>query len=265
MLFVVDIGNSHTVTGVYDNDQLLGQWRLTSDKNRTSDEIGMRYRTLLPLSGIDTDSISHIIISSVVPSLEAAWLNCCKKYFSLVPEKNIFTVSLESVADLIEVQTENPSEVGADRLVNGIAAWYQEKRNVIVIDFGTAITFDCVSKACQYLGGVILPGVNLSLDALSTKTAKLPHIDISIPPAKVVGTNTVSAMKSGMLYGYGSLIDGLVNRIKLELFWEGEDDFTVIATGGVAELMSPYSNAIERVEPLLTLQGLQIIYNKLSG
>lgn len=265
MLFVVDIGNSHTVTAVYQNDELLGHWRLTSDRNRTVDEIGMRYTTLFSMIGLEISGIEKIVISSVVPTLETAWVECCKKYFSAIEQQHIFVVSHQTVEDLVTVMVDNPSEVGADRLVNAIAAWYAYQSNVMVIDFGTAITFDCVASPCQYLGGAIVPGMNLSLDALSSKTAKLPHIDISSPPANVVGKNTIDAMKSGVLFGYGAMIDGLVKRMWDDLQWHDNGDLSVIATGGGAALIAPYSEVIDKVEPLLTLKGLKTICDRTTN
>lgn len=260
MLFAIDIGNSHTVTGVYDKENLVAHWRLTSDKNRTADEIAIRYFALFEIAGIDPKKIEGMIISSVVPTLETAWIKCCEKYFSMNSKIDPFIVSDQTVGQFIEIAVDNPSEVGADRLVNGIAAWQIYKKDLVVIDFGTAITFDCVSEKCQYLGGTILPGINLSLEALSSKTAKLPHIDVTSPPEKVIGTNTVAAMKSGILYGYGAMINGLISEIKKEMLSNPEKDLVVIATGGMAELIAPYAVSIHEVSPLLTLQGLKKIY-----
>lgn len=260
MLFVIDIGNSHTVTGVYDGETLVAHWRLTSDKNRTADEIAIRYFALFEIAGINPKEIEGMVISSVVPTLETAWIECCEKYFSMKSETAPFIVSDQSVGQFIEISVDNPSEVGADRLVNGIAAWQLYKKDLVVIDFGTAITFDCVSSKCQYLGGTILPGIKLSLEALSSKTAKLPHIDVTSPPEKVIGTNTVAAMKSGILYGYGAMINGLISVIKKEMLNDSEKELVVIATGGMAELIAPYADSIDKVLPLLTLQGLKKIH-----
>lgn len=260
MLFVIDIGNSHTVTGVYDGEQLIAHWRLTSNKNITADEIAIRYFALFEIASINPKNIEGMIVSSVVPTLETAWIKCSQKYFSMQSERSPFIVSDKSVKQFIEIAIDNPSEVGADRLVNAIAAWQLYKKDLVVIDFGTAITFDCVSKKCQYLGGTILPGINLSLEALSSKTAKLPHIDVTNPPKKVIGTNTVSAMKSGILYGYGAMINGLISVIKKEMLDDADKELIVIATGGMAELIAPYGDSIQKVLPLLTLQGLKKIY-----
>ena len=263
MLFVIDIGNSHTVVGLYDGEDLRGQWRLKSDRVMTPDEIAIQFNALFAMAGMVDLAITDIIISSVVPSLEAAWVNCCEKHFSSNLQSTPFIVNDTTLAPLISIQIDYPSEVGADRLVNAIAAWSAHKTNLIVIDFGTAITFDCVTAKCEYLGGSILPGIAISLEALASKTAKLPHIDISTPPAGVIGKNTVDAMKSGILYGYGVMIDGLIEVLGNAMC----DDFnklTCLATGGMANLVVPYSKKVNIVDQLLTLKGLHYIYSALS-
>lgn len=262
MLFTIDVGNSHTVTGLFDGDRLVGQWRLKSDRERTDDELAIRYHALFSMAQIDKKDIDGIILASVVPSLEAAWVSCINSYFSASLERPPFVVSSKSIGHLIKVETDYPEEVGADRLVNAIAAWERYRENLIIIDFGTAITFDCVSKDCEYLGGTILPGVAISLDALATRTAKLPRIDVSVPPETIIGRNTVQAMKSGILNGYGSLIDGLSEKIKTELCPD-EEPMRILATGGMAHLIAPYSNSIEEVDTMLTLHGLHLLYNKI--
>jgi type III pantothenate kinase len=261
MLFTIDVGNSHTVTGLFEGEKLIGHWRLKSDRERTDDELAIRYHALFSMVGIDKEQIHGIILASVVPSLEAAWISCCGKYFSNYLEKPLFVVSAENISDVITISTDYPEEVGADRLVNALAAWERFRQNLIIIDFGTAITFDCVSAKCEYLGGAILPGIAISLDALSTRTAKLPRIDISTPPQKIIGRNTIDAMKSGILYGYGALIDGLSEQIRKELCPLGES-LKVLATGGMAHLIAPYSKGIEEVDPLLTLSGLHSLYHR---
>ncbi|HIP38375.1 MAG TPA: type III pantothenate kinase [Desulfocapsa sulfexigens] len=262
MLFAIDVGNSHTVTGLYKDDELIGHWRLKSDRERTDDELAIRYHALFSMAGIDKTEISGIILASVVPSLEAAWIACCKKYFSENLEKPLFVVSSKSIAHIIKIATDYPEEVGADRLVNAVAAWEQHKQNLIIIDFGTAITFDCVSARCEYLGGTILPGIAISLDALSSRAAKLPRIDVSTPPDRIIGRNTIEAMKSGILYGYGALVDGLSEKIRDDLCPKGED-LRIMATGGMAHLIAPYASVIEEVNPMLTLRGLHSLYNKI--
>ncbi len=263
MFLVVDIGNSHTVTGMYEHDKLVGQWRLKSDAKSTADELAFRYHTLFAMTGIDKEKIRGIIIASVVPTLEAAWVACCRKHFAAQLEHEIVVIAVERLKNLIAVRLDNPQEVGADRLVNAIAAWNLKPCKQIVIDFGTAITFDCITEKCEYLGGAILPGIAISLEALSNKTAKLPHIDVSLAPAGIIGKSTVQAMKSGILYGYGAMIDGLVKGIKKEMAPSPDEDFRVVATGGMAALISPFSSTIDLIDPMLTLTGLAIIYRKI--
>lgn len=261
MLFTIDVGNSHTVTGLFKGDQLIGQWRLKSDPDRPNDELAIRYHSLFGMAGIDKRDIDGVILASVVPSLEAAWVSYIESYFSASLHTPIFVVSASSIAKHITVVIDYPEEVGADRLVNAVAAWERYKQNIIIIDFGTAITFDCVSANCEYLGGTILPGIAISLDALANRTAKLPKIDVSSPPPHVIGRNTVDAMKSGVLNGYGAMIDGLIEKIRVELC-PGDEPLKVLATGGMAHLIAPYSSAIEEVDTMLTLHGLHLLYHK---
>lgn len=263
MFLVVDIGNSHTVTGMYENNELVGHWRLNSNVKSTADELAIRYHTLFAMAGIEKEKIKGIIIASVVPILQSAWIACCKKHFSDHLEQGLLVVKVDKIKDLISVLLDNPAEVGADRLVNAIAAWNLNKCKQIVIDFGTAITFDCVTEKCEYLGGMILPGIAISLEALANKTANLPHIDVSDPPSSIIGKTTVQAMKSGILYGYGAMIDGLVQRIRNDMVTTSEEEFKVVATGGMAHLIAPYSASIDVIEPMLTLHGLQIIYDRI--
>jgi type III pantothenate kinase len=265
MLLVVDIGNSHTVTGLFSAHQLVSQWRLHSDRQSTPDELAVRYLVLLKMADLNPADIKGIIIASVVPTLQTAWIHCCERYFGAKLQENLFVVQQHSIRGLISVKLDNPEEVGADRLVNGIGAWEKYRTNLIVIDFGTAITFDCITARCEYLGGAILPGIAISLDALASRTAKLPHIDVSDGPDKVIGKSTVQAMKAGILFGYGAMIDGLVAKIKEEMGGAAAGDFNVIATGGMAKVIAPYATSIDAIDPLLTLYGLQIIYNQISS
>ncbi len=261
MLFTIDVGNTHTVTGLFDGDALVGQWRLQSDADRPNDELAIRYHALFSMAEVDKADIDGVILASVVPSLESSWIDCINSYFSKNLTHPLLVVSAASIAKQIHVAIDYPEEVGADRLVNAIAAWEQYKQNLIIIDFGTAITFDCVSAKCEYLGGTILPGIAISLDALSSRTAKLPRIDVAVPPPQVIGTNTVDAMKSGILHGYGALVDGLVEKIAKELSPDGQP-LKVIATGGMAHLIAPFSKCIEDVDTMLTLHGLNLLFHK---
>lgn len=261
MLFTIDVGNSHTVTGLFDGDTLVGQWRLKSDRERTDDELAIRYHALFAMAEINKKDIDGIILASVVPSLEAAWIACIETYFSDYLERPLFVISAESIDDIISVKTDRPEEVGADRLVNAVAAWERYPQDLIIIDFGTAITFDCVSSRCEYLGGTILPGIAISLDALASRTAKLPKIAITEAPENIIGRTTVQAMTSGILHGYGALVDGLSDKIKTELC-PGNEEMKVIATGGMAHLIAPYSARIEEVDTMLTLRGLHSLFHK---
>ena len=263
MIFVIDIGNTHTVAGIFDNGTILRQWRIKTDSKMTADELGISYHNLFSISAIDIHKICGIIVSSVVPQLEGAYFSSFNTLFPSVIKSHIFRVNDTNVTSLIKICLPNPAEVGADRLVNGIAAFNIYKTSSIVIDFGTAITFDCISGKCEYLGGLILPGLKIALQALFEKTAKLPQIDISIPPEKVIGTCTVSAMKSGVMNGYGSMIEGLITKIRDEMRPGVSGDISIIATGGMATLMKPFAPSIQHVEPDLTLHGLYYIFNKL--
>jgi type III pantothenate kinase len=261
MFLVVDVGNSHTVTGMYENNELIGQWRLKSDAKSTADELAIRYEALFAMARIDKEKFRGIIIASVVPTLKTAWVSCCRNHFSAHLDHEVFVVSVDNISDMITVKLPNPYEVGADRLVNAVAAWNEKRCKQVVIDFGTAITFDCVTEKCEYLGGTILPGIAISLEALANKTAKLPHIDVSEAPDTIIGKSTVQAMKSGILYGYGAMIDGLVQGIRKEMEVGADEDFTVVATGGMARVIEPYTSCIDTIDPNLTLRGLQRIYN----
>ncbi len=261
MLLAIDIGNSHTVIGLIKDDQVVGQWRFKSDRDRTDDELAIHCHGLFSMIGVKISEISGIIIASVVPSLETSWSSYCRKYLSANLECPPLLVSAENIKKSIQIKTDNPEEVGADRLVNAIAAWQKYQCNLVIIDFGTAITFDCVSAGCEYLGGAILPGIAIALDALSSRTAKLPSIDVNVGPERVIGTNTVQAMKSGILHGYGALVDGMTQKICQEMGCSG-DELKVIATGGMAHLIAPYAQSIDELEPLLTLNGLHFLHNQ---
>jgi len=263
MLFVIDVGNSHTVAALYDGSEIIGHWRLKTDPDRTGDELAIRYYSLFAMEKIDPKQIKHVVLASVVPTLEAAWLHCCEKHFSAHLESDVIRLDNNNMSSLISIGTDNPEEVGIDRLVNGYAAYNKFQTNLIVIDFGTAITFDCVTDDCTYIGGVILPGIAISLNALASKTAKLPMIDVTVTPETIIGKNTVHAMKSGILYGYGSMIDGIVLGIKKEMVGDN-DNIKVVSTGGMAQLIAPVTKTIENIDPLLTLNGLQLIYNQLK-
>jgi type III pantothenate kinase len=254
MLLAIDVGNSQTVCGVFKEGRLLCHWRLKTDRQKTADELAARFLTLFSMQDIRFQDICGVIIASVVPTQQQAWQDFSVRYTGCEP----LIVDDRSLETGISLATDNPAEVGADRIVNAAAAFDQYGGCTIVVDFGTAITFDCISASGAYLGGAIMPGISISLDALASHTAKLPRIDISRPPPQTIGANTVDAIKSGLLFGYGSMVDGLTAKLAAEL----PDPPQVIATGGMAELIAPYSKAIQVVDPMLTLKGLSLLHEK---
>ena len=258
MLFTVDVGNSHTVSGIFKGRQLLHQWRLKSDRDKTADELAIRYHSLFQMAGIRKEDITAFILCSVVPVLETCWLDFAEKYLTACAAPPL-AVSHKTNTGII-IRTESPSEVGADRIVNAVAAREYFKTALLAIDFGTAITFDCVSGHGEYLGGTIHPGIGISLDALAGRTAKLPRIDLNRKPVSIIGTNTVDAISSGMLHGFGGLIDRMTVLLRKEIQQDSEEEVNVIATGGMAGMIAPYCTAIKIIDPLLTLTGLRLIY-----
>lgn len=253
MLITVDIGNSHTVIGIFKGQKLIANWRIKTDRQGTSHEIAATLYGLLTMRSILFSEINGFIMASVVPQAMAAWLD----FAHTIVDHPIQVDHLMETG--ITVKTDTPSEVGADRIVNAVAAFNKYHTSLIIVDFGTAITFDCVSAQAEYLGGAIAPGLGISLDALGKQTAKLPRVDISTPPKKAIGTSTVEAIKSGILLGYGGMVDGLIRKIKEEF---KPDTPKVIATGGMAPLIAPYSDSIEEISPLLTLEGLYLLYER---
>ena len=259
MLLTVDVGNSHTVSGVFYDQTLIHQWRLKSDRDRTADELAIRYHSLFQMEGINKDEITGFIIGSVVPTLETSWLNFAAKHFTNCTTPPIAVTHQTDTG--ITVLTENPAEVGSDRIINAVAGWQRYKTALLVIDFGTAITFDCVSSKGEYLGGTIHPGIGISLDALADRTAKLPRIDINTTPESVIGNTTVSAIRSGILHGFGGMIDRMVLLLSGEMVSAGEK-INIIATGGMAGLVAPFSSSLNTIDPLLTLTGLRLIHER---
>lgn len=258
MLLAVDVGNTHTVSGVFDGDRIVVEWHLKSDRDRTGDELAIRYHSLFQMAGIELQDITGFALSSVVPTLETAWMTFADRYLARQLHAPPIAVS-QTTRTGITVSTENPSEVGADRIVNSVAAWDRFKQNLIVIDFGTAITFDCVNDQQEYLGGAIMPGIAISLDALAGRTAKLPRVDIDKPPKAAIGRNSIDAIRSGLMIGFGGMVDRMVERIGPELSPDPKK-IKIIATGGMAQLIAPYSNYLHIIDPLLTLKGLKIIH-----
>ncbi|CAH0169225.1 type III pantothenate kinase [Bacillus sp. Soil745] len=252
MIFVLDVGNTNTVLGVYDQDILKYHWRIETNRHKTEDEYGMIIKSLLQHEGLAFDQFDGIIISSVVPPIMFALERMCKKYFGIKP-----LIVGPGIKTGLNIKYENPREVGADRIVNAVAGIQEYGSPLIIVDFGTATTYCYINEDKQYMGGAIAPGINISTEALYSKAAKLPRIEISRPEG-IIGKNTVSAMQAGILYGYVGQVEGIVNRIKAQSNLEP----TVIATGGLATLIANESTVIDVVEPFLTLKGLQLIYKR---
>lgn len=254
MLLVADVGNTQTVLGLYEGKDLVHDFRIESSKGRTVDEYHVLLRALLDVAEVDREEVEAAIIASVVPAVTETIEGAIALAFGFDP-----LVVGPGIKTGMPILYENPREVGADRIVNAVAAYELVKGAVIVVDFGTATTFDCVSTKGEYLGGAIAPGIQISADALFSRAAKLARVEIAKPP-RVVGRNTVHSMQSGIVFGYVGLVDGMVDRIRAELGYST----AVIATGGLARLVAPESRTIERVEDFLTLEGLRILYERNS-
>ena len=255
MLIAVDIGNSNIVWGIYEHQTLKGHWRLATDASKTSDEYGLLFRGLLETDGLQTSHITGAIISSVVPSLTSTFEEMIESYFHRLP----LVVSTD--LDLgVKILYPNPREIGSDRLVNAAAAYAHYRTGLIIVDFGTATTFCAITQAGEYLGGAIAPGLGIAADALYSRTAKLPKIEL-VRPKTVIGKDTVGSMQSGLIFGYAGLVDEIVSRMQIELSQKAQ----VIATGGLAALIAPESRTIQEVRPYLTLEGLELLYHRTRG
>jgi type III pantothenate kinase len=252
VLLAIDVGNSNILLGVFKGEKLLCEWRLLTEPEKPVDEYGILFQSLYRSEKLAVEDTKDIIISCVVPPLLGTLEELCKKYFHLTP-----LIVEPGVKTGMPIHYDNPREVGADRIVNAISAYEKYKRSLIIVDFGTATTFDSVSAEGEYLGGAIAPGITISTEALFHKASKLPRVEL-VRPKTVIGKNTVASMQAGIIYGYVGLIDGIVNRMKEEM----GDSPLVVATGGLAQLIAAESAAIEEVNEFLALEGLRIIYNR---
>ncbi|WP_031517132.1 type III pantothenate kinase [Desulfofalx alkaliphila] len=249
MILVFDVGNTNTVLGVFNRDQLIAHWRISTNRNRTADEYGILLANLFQCAGLDKSQISEMIISSVVPPLMQTLETMSQRYFNVRP-----LVVGPGVKTGMPIKVDNPRELGADRIVNAVAGFHLHGGPLIIVDFGTATTFCAVNAKGEYLGGAIAPGIRISTEALFAQAAKLPRVELKSPPS-VIGKNTIHSMQSGIIYGYAGLVEEMVRRFKNEL-----GECKVIATGGLAEQIAQEASSIDKVEPFLTLIGLRLIY-----
>lgn len=253
MILVMDIGNTNIVLGVYEGIKLLYHWRMSTDRDKTSDEFGMFIMSLFKNENLNVQDVEAVIIASVVPPIMYSLEHAVRKYFKVEP-----MVVGPGIKTGINIKYENPREVGADRIINAVAACEIYGGPLIIVDFGTATTFCAISSRGEYLGGVICPGIKISAEALFQRAAKLPRIDL-VKPETTIGRNTVASMQSGIVYGYVGQVDYIVKRMKMEM---NEDGIKVIATGGLARLIASESETIDEINGMLTLEGLRIIYNR---
>ncbi|WP_019914459.1 type III pantothenate kinase [Paenibacillus sp. HW567] len=253
MMLAVDIGNTNIVLGVYRGRELLHHFRLSTNRQSTADEYGVLIHNLFHMSNVSVKDVEGVIISSVVPPLVQVIVEMCVKYIGKEP-----LLVGPGIKTGLNLRYENPREVGADRIVNAVAAIEQYKCPLVVVDFGTATTFDCIDAGANYLGGAIVPGLGISTEALYQRASKLPRIELE-KPKKVIGRNTVHAMQAGIIFGYAGQVEGIVRRIKQEM---NAPVLKVIATGGLAQLIAGETDCIDEVNPMLTLEGLRIIYDR---
>jgi type III pantothenate kinase len=252
MLLTIDVGNTNTVLGLHDGAELRAHWRLTTRREQTADEYGILVRNLFSMASIDPARIEGVALASVVPPLTSVLIDLARHYLSHDP-----LVVEPGVRTGMPILYEPPGDVGADRIVNGVAALAAYGGPVIVVDFGTATTFDVVTKRGEYVGGVICPGIGISADALFQRAARLPRVDVR-NPGRVVGRSTVGSIQSGLYFGYAAMVEGIIARIRAEL---GEP-VRVVATGGLAETLAADIPSIEKVDATLTLNGLRLIWER---
>lgn len=255
MLLVIDVGNTNTVIGIFDGKNLVHDWRIRTVRETTEDEFNLLVSSLFNERKVDLGKVDKTLISCVVPPVMSVLEAFSKKFLGHSPH----WVDFKSVSSIMPILYSNPLEVGADRIVNSVAAYNRYKSSLIVIDFGTATTFDVISEKGEYIGGAISPGIRISAEALFQKASKLPRVELFDPPEKAIGMETASSMKSGIINGYAGLVDGMIARIKREM----KSTPKVIATGGLAPLISHVAESIEAVESSLTLEGLRIISEEL--
>lgn len=255
MLLVVDIGNTQTHLGAYQNNNLLEHWRLATERDATADELASTYTNLLALRKLSFGDLDDVIVSSTVPKVVPEYVEMTERY--LGEQCMVVGPGLKTG---MPIRVENPRELGADRLVNAVAAYDRLGGPCVVVDFGTAITFDAISGEGEYLGGIIAPGVEISLNALTERAAKLPQVELT-EPDRLIGRTTMEAIQSGVIYGFASQIDGIVERMRDEL---GEDT-QVIATGGLSGHIVPFCDQVELTDDMLTLEGLRLIYERNSS
>ncbi|MEW6172393.1 MAG: type III pantothenate kinase [Bacillota bacterium] len=252
MILVLDIGNTNITAGVFQQRKLIAAWRLATRREQTADELGMTLRQFLREEGLDPEEVTDVAGCSVVPPLNPVVEEMSQRYFN----RQVFFIG-PGTRTGVPIKYENPREVGADRVVNAAAGFAVYGGPLIIVDFGTAITFDVISAKGEYLGGVIAPGVGISCEALFSRAARLPRVDLVAPPA-VIGRNTVQSMQAGIVLGFAGMVDEIVRRIKAEL----KEDPSVVATGGFAELIARQSQTIEQVDPYITLTGLRLIHER---
>jgi len=252
VLLVVDVGNTQTHLGAFRGEELVHDWRFATVRESTADELGAALRNLLALRDLGFDDLDASILSSTVPQLRPEWTAMAERYLG-----HEMPVVGPGVRTGMPIRMDNPREVGADRLVNSVAAYERIGGACVIVDFGTAITYDCVSPAGEYVGGIIAPGVEISMEALTSRAAAIPRIDLTAPRA-LIGKSTVEAIRSGVIFGFAAQVDGIVGRLREELGEETE----AIATGGLAGAIVPFCDLIDDVDDMLTLTGLRLIHER---